>query len=275
MKLAIVSDEISLDFNEAVEYGLEWGIENFELRNLTTGRVPYITNDELKSIIEAKEEYGIDISAISPGLFQISLKNEEQLKLELEEKIYDSFRFADKMGTRDVIIFGFKRYSNEPQTNYIQIVHILSRMASLAEKYGFRLLLENEASFWCDTGDNTAHVLEDVNSKSLHANWDPSNAFAAGEIPYPYGFLAIRKYIYNIHVKDARKTPRGNIEWVMVGQGEVDWNGQFQAVMQGVNLNYITIETHCKPLIDCSKINVDRINTMLEDYTLDDSYIIR
>ena len=275
MKLSIVTDEISLNFKEAVDYGVEWGIENFELRSLTSGRIPYITNEELEQIIEVKEDYGINISAISPGLFKIPLNEEEQLKLELEERIYDSFRFADKIGTRDVIIFGFKRYPKEPQTNYVQIIHILGRMTSLAEKYGFRLLLENETDFWCDTGDNTAQVLEEINSKFLRANWDPGNAYAAGEIPYPYGFLAIRKYIYNIHVKDVRRNSAGKTEWVVVGQGDVDWRGQFQAIMHGVDLKHITIETHCQPLIDSSKRNFNRINAILDDYILDDSYIIR
>jgi len=275
MKLAIISDEISLDFREAVECGLEWGIENFELRNLTTGRVPYITDDELERIIEIKDEYGITISAISPGLFRISLKEEEQLKLELEEKIYDSFRFADKVGTRDVLIFSFKRYPKEPPSNYVQIVHILGRMTAFTEKYGFRFLLENEQGFWCDTGDSTTQILDEINSRYLRANWNPANAFAAGEIPYPYGFLAIRKYIANMHVKDALRASNGNIEWVTIGQGEVDWKGQFQAIMHGIDIKYITIETQCKPLIECSKRNIDSISKIVDDYTLDDIYMIR
>lgn len=275
MKLAIVSDQISPDFREAVEYGLEWGIENFELRNLTTGRIPYITNEELETVLEVKEEYGVNISAISPGLFRISLKDEEQLKLELEEKIYDSFRFADKVGTRDVIIFAFKRYPREPRSNYIQIIHILGRMTALAEKYGFRLLLENEIDYWAETGDNTAEILEQINSRYLRANWDPANAYAAGEIPYPYGFLAIRKYISNIHVKDAIKPMNGQTEWVMIGQGAVDWKGQFQAIMHGIDLKYVTIETGCKPQIECSRRNIFRINQLVDDYILDDQYMIR
>ncbi|MBD3289481.1 TIM barrel protein [candidate division KSB1 bacterium] len=275
MKLAIVSDQISTDFREAVEYGLEWGIEDFELRNMTTGRVPYVTSEELEQIIDVKEEYGINVSAISPGLFRISLKEEEQLKLELEEKIYDSFRFADKLGTKDVIIFSFKRYPNEPQSNYIQIVHILGRMTSLAEKYGFRLLLENDIDYWCQTGEDTAQILEEINSKSLRANWDPANAYAAGEIPYPYGFLAIRKYVASIHVKDAIRSMNDNIDWVMVGQGEVDWKGQFQAIMHGIDLKYVTIETSCKPVLEYSRRNILQINNMVDDYILDDNYMIR
>ncbi len=131
MRLAIVSDEISKDFRKAVEYGMEWGITDYEIRTLTTGRVPYVANDEINLVKEVVKEHDLNISAISPGLFKIALNEEEQLKLQIEENIYESFRLADRLGTRNVIIFGFKCYEREPQSNYIQIVHILRRMASL------------------------------------------------------------------------------------------------------------------------------------------------
>ncbi len=275
MRLAIVSDEISRDFRKAVEYGTEWGIMDYEIRALTTGRVPYVANDEINLVNEVVKEHDLNISAISPGLFKISLLDEEQLKLQMEENIYESFRLADRLGTRNVIIFGFKRYEREPQSDYIQVLHILGRMASLAEKYGFQLLLENEPGFWADSGVNTAKILDDIDSKNLKANWDPANAAAAGEIPYPYGYLAIRKHIRSIHVKDYRRNSNGNHEYVVLGDGVVDWQGQFRAVMHGVHINYITIETHCKPLINNSHRNIVKIIDMLEDYELDESYVIK
>jgi len=275
MRLSIVSDEISKDFRKSVEYGMEWGITDYEIRTLTTGRIPYVANDEINMVLEIKKEYDLNISAISPGLFKISLQDEDQLKLQIEENIYESFRLADRLGTRNVIIFGFKRYAREPQSNYIQTIHILGRMASLAEKYGFKLLLENEPGFWADTGVNTAKILDDIDSKNLNANWDPANAAVAGEIPYPYGYLAIRKYIRSIHVKDYRKSTNGEPEYVVVGDGVVDWQGQFRAIMHGVHINYITIETHCKPLINNSHRNIVKIIDMLEDFELDESYVIK
>ncbi len=275
MKLSIVSDEISLDFREAISHGISWEIRDFELRNLITGRVPYITKEELDQVYEVKNEFEINISAISPGLFNISLQQEEQLKHELEEKIYESFRFADNIGTRDVIISSFRRYPKEPEHNYIQVLHILRRMATLAEKYGFQLLIQNQANYWCDTAENMAKILENINSGSLLASWNPGNAYAAGEIPYPYGFLTIRNFIHTMHVKDARKVNGSSVEWATIGNGEIDWMGQFQALMHGVDLKYITIETSIEPLIENSKINVDQIYTILKDYSLDENDIIR
>jgi L-ribulose-5-phosphate 3-epimerase len=275
MRLAIVSDEISKDFRKAVEYGMEWGITDYEIRNLTTGRVPYVANDEINLVKEVVNEHDLSVASISPGLFQIALNEEEQLKLQIEENIYESFRMADRLGTRNVIIFGFRRYEREPQSNYIQVIHILSRMASLAEKYGFYLLLENKPGFWADSGVNSAKILDDIDSTNLKANWDPANAAAAGEIPYPYGYLAIRKHIRSLHVKDYRSSSHGDHEYVVIGDGVVDWLGQFRALMHGVHINYITIETHCKPLINNSHRNIVKIIDMLEDYEIDESYVIK
>jgi sugar phosphate isomerase/epimerase len=275
MRLAIVSDEISQDFRKAVEYGIEWGITDYEIRSLITGRVPYVASDEINMVLEVAKEYDATISAISPGLFKISLLDEEQLKLQIEDNIYESFRAADRLGTRNVIIFGFRRYPKEPQSDYVQVIHILGRMAALAEKYGFQLLLENEPDFWADTGVNTAKILDDIDSKNLKANWDPANAAAAGEIPYPYGFLAMRKHIRSIHVKDFRHDATGKAEYVVIGEGEVDWTGQFRAMMHGVDISYITIETHCEPLIMNSHRNIIKIIDLLEDYELDESYVIK
>lgn len=275
MKLAIVSDEISLDFKKAVEYGIEWGITDYEVRSLTTGRVPYVASDEINLVLEAAKEFDIAISAISPGLFRISLLDEEQLKQQIEDNIYESFRLADRLGTRNVIVFGFRRYPKEPQADYVQVIHILGRMARLAEKYGFQLLLENEADFWADTGVNTAKILDEIDSKNLKANWNPANAAATGEIPYPYGFLALRKHIRSIHVKDFRRDAFDNSDFVVVGEGEVDWTGQFRAMMHGVYIDYITIETNCEPRVMNSHRNIVKVIDLLEDYELDESYVIK
>ena len=259
MKISIISDEISSDFEEAVKFGREWGITDYELRNLRTGRVPYISEEELNKVLDIIQLYNLNVSAISPGLFKISLVDEVQLKLQIEEQIYESFRLAEKLNTRNVIIFGFRKYEKEPQTNYIQVIHILGRMANLAEKYGFNLLLENHPGYWADTGTNAAKILDDVESKHLRAIWDLANAAFAGEIPYPYGYLAIRNYIHSIHVKDFRSSNNGNPEFVVLGNGSIDWHGQFRAIINGRDVSYITIETHCQPLVSNSHKNLLRI----------------
>ncbi len=275
MNFAIVSDEISQDFAEAVRLGVEWGIRDFELRYLSSGRVPFISTDEIQQIIETREKNEINISAISPGLFYISLRDEIKLKEQIEEHIYEAFRLAEKLETRNVIIFGFKKYSREPQTNFIQVVHILGQMANLAEKYGFYLLLENHPESWANTGANTARILDEVNSAHLKANWNLANAAWCGEIPYPYGFLALRKHIHSIHVKDYREDGKGKQEIVVVGDGGIDWEGQLRAINYGLKIHYLTIETQCKPQLENSRRNFMRILDILEQFELDENSIVK
>ncbi|NOZ61572.1 MAG: sugar phosphate isomerase/epimerase [Calditrichaeota bacterium] len=275
IRLAVVSDEISRDFAVAVKVGTEWGIRDFELRYLKSGRVPFVSREEVDTVLHFKEMYGARISALSPGLFQISLRDEAELKQQLEENIYETFRLADRLETKRVIIFGFKKYPREPETNYIQIIHILSRMASLAQKYGFTLLLENLADTWADTGENTAKILNDVNSGSLRANWDLANAYMSGEIPYPYGYLAIRRHLSAIHVKDVKENKSAKFEFAVVGDGEIDWDGQIRAIVSSQETDFLTIETHCQPIPENSRLNVMKMKNLIEKYQLDENYIVK
>ncbi|OQX85769.1 hypothetical protein B6D60_07310 [candidate division KSB1 bacterium 4484_87] len=275
VRLAVVTDEISKDFLTAIKYGIQWGVRDFELRFLKSGRVPFISKEEVESIIRYKKEYNVRISALSPGLFQVTLRDERELKNQLEKHIYETFRLADRLETNRVIIFGFKRYPREPETNYIQIIHILTRMASLAGKYGFTLLLENLPNTWADSGEKTAKILSDVNSRYLQANWDLANAYVSGEIPYPYGYLAIRHYLSAIHVKDIRENQSGKFEYVPVGDGEIDWEGQVRSIMSASEGNFLTIETHCQPQAENSHLNIVRMQELIEKYKLNENYIVK
>ncbi|MFH1230927.1 MAG: TIM barrel protein, partial [Planctomycetota bacterium] len=122
-------------------------------------------------------------------------------------------------------------------------------------------LIENEPKFWCDTSANTLKILESVNSPYLKSNWDPANAFAAGESPYPEGYNQIKKFIANIHIKDILEDT--SKKCVVVGDGVIDWPGQLGTIIKDKLLNHVTIETHCLPLIEKSKENLKRVNKII------------
>jgi sugar phosphate isomerase/epimerase len=77
-------------------------------------------------------------------------------------------------------------------------------------------------------------------------NWDPGNAAAAGEIPYPNGYDRLPKHrIGHCHCKDAAKKPDGTgYEWMPVGKGTINWVGQFQALRQSGYTLGVSLETH-------------------------------
>ncbi len=265
MELAIVSDEISKNFDEALDYALSWGISRFELRELQTGRVPLVDRAEIDWVRKLLREKSATITAVSPGIFKATLLEKDVIKQEMTEKIFQTFRLAETLGTRRIIIFGIQKVENEPESHYDDALNLLGEMALLGQKNGFRIFVENEPNFWCDTGVNTAKILKTIDSDFLRANWDPGNALWAGEVPYPNGYRAIREFMGNFHAKDYTKQPDGSFVCQVIGEGDIDYKNHVAAVVRDHTVEQITIETHCEPLLEKSKRNAEILTNWLNE----------
>jgi sugar phosphate isomerase/epimerase len=187
ISLGIVSDEISSDFDEAVQHGLSWGVSLYEIRVLRTGRVPDVQEEEFQKVIETAREKGVKITALSPGTFKQPLSQTADLERELAETLPRTIALAKKSSTSMIITFGFQRQEGESPSLYDRAVEYMGKAAEVAAKEGIRLAIENEPGFWCDTGVNTLRLIRDVNSSALGANWDPCNAYGTDERPYSRG----------------------------------------------------------------------------------------
>jgi sugar phosphate isomerase/epimerase len=262
MRIGIVTDEISADVREAIQLGTSWGIMDYELRVISDARVPTVKPESVDDLLRLKEKFGIRYTALSPGACKGAIDDHETLQRELNVTLPESFILARKLDIPTVIIFGFQRLPQQPDSLLPKVVEAFRRMAVMAAKEGLRLAIENEPGFWCDTGQNTARVIAAVDSPFLRANWDPANALGTDEIPYPDGYAAIKKWIANVHVKDTTKGAL--IQCVPVGEGGVDWEGQLQALARDRLVQHITIETHCQPLIENSQKNLQRLRQMLQ-----------
>lgn len=263
LSLGFVSDEISPDFREAARHAKEWGVSLFELRVLKSGRVPAIDAAELKDVFTVVENEHLRITALSPGIFKHPLSKSSELKRELEETLPQTLDLAKKFNASLVIVFGFQREANEAAGNFARGVDFMNQAAEEAEQVGITLAIENEPGFWCDSGSNTAKLIETVGSPALRANWDPCNGYGMPETPFPDGYEAIKRFIANVHVKDTKKGAL--IECVPVGEGVIDWKGQLQALLRDQIIEHITIETHCLPLVKKSKQNVETLRKYLEE----------
>ena len=256
LEIGIVSDEITPDFREAVRHALTWGVRKFELRVLKSGRVPAVDQTEIEDVLATIRERDVEITALSPGIFKASLGRADVLEREVTETLPATIALARRLGCSMIITFGFQREVGEGERGrYQEAVAWMKRAAAVAEKEGVRLAIENEPGFWADTGVNTRRLIKDVGSPSLGANWDPCNAFGTTERPYPEGYTAIKDVIVNVHVKDTLKGSL--IQCVPVGDGVIDWKGQMDALMRDRVVAHVTIETHCLPLVENSRKNVE------------------
>lgn len=262
MRIGIVTDEISPDVREAIQLGMSWGLMDYELRVIGESRVPTVKPEISDDLLWFKEKFGIRYTALSPGTGKGTIDDQEKFNHELHAVLPATFALAQKLGVATVIIFGFQRSPQQPDSWEPEVIAAFRRLAALAEKSGIRLVIENEPGFWCDTGRNTARIIAAVDSPFLRANWDPANALGTEEVPYPNGYEAIKKWIANVHVKDTVKGAL--IQCVPIGEGKIDWEGQMRALKHDQVVQHVTLETHCLPLIENSQKNLQRLREILQ-----------
>jgi len=257
MKIAIVSDEISSDFSTAVEIGTDWGVRAFEIRGLCSGRVPYTSRRDIERVLEVKEEFGIEISALSPGAFKLPVDSEE-VERHLEDMLPRTYDLAHRLGTDLVIVFGFHRPRGRMGSYPSKVLDMLGRAADSALKEGILLALENEPGCWADTGKLSAEIVKRVGHPNLRLNWDPCNSLNSGGKPYPEEYEEIKDIMVHLHIKDSREG-----RYVPVGEGDVNWRGQLRALLKDGFEGYYTLETHYGPKVKASRRCLENLRRIL------------
>ena len=288
MKISLITDEISADPETAIELGAQWGVHDFELRGFFAERVPRLSDFQRRHLHDVLDQYQAHVVGIGSGLFKIAAPPARPQRLPLawmERSAHDnwaaaqallhqhlnellpaSLDFANEFGASLVVIFGFDRAGAPAGQAPEQVLNYLRQAAERARAAGLQLALENEDGFWADTGAHTAQVVSAVNDPSLGINWDPGNAFFAGDTPYPPGYNDVRRLVRHVHFKDARRDPGGSLQYVVDGQ--IDWAGQIQALAQDRYEGFISIETHVQPKVEAGMAALKRLRAMLEAATL-------
>ena len=260
-RVSVINDEIGQDFDHVCditsrEFGMEW----IELRSMWDKN---ILNLDAKEIAEAQrilKKYQLRVTDIASPLFKVDWPGAPKSKFspkgaqfgadftfDRQDEVLDrAIAMAKAFGTDRIRCFDFWRL--EDQGAYrLAISDRLRVAAEKAAKSGMILLLENEAACNTATGAEAARVLSEVKARNFMLNWDPGNAAAAGETPYPDGYAHLPKgRIGHCHCKDAVKTPdkEESTDWAAMGSGFIDWVGQFRALGRDGYKYAVSLETH-------------------------------
>ena len=104
--------------------------------------------------------------------------------------------------------------------------------------------------------------MKDINSPVIRATWDPANErhdLTYGECPFPTGFNFVKEYMIHFHMKDAVKMgAEGKPESVPVGEGDINYWGQFKALKDMGYNGYVSLETHWR--MKTAKMSEDVVN---------------
>jgi len=256
-RVAVINDEISQDFGRACEVAShEFGMEWIELRGMWDKN---ILNLDAKEVAEAQrivKKYELRVTDIASPLFKVDWAGAPRSKFSTEHDFKADFTFnqqeevleraielAKTFGTDRVRCFDFWRLDDQAPYRAAINARLLDA-ATKAGRKGITLLLENDCGLNTATGAEAAKVLGAVQSPHFMLNWDPGNAAACGEKPFPDGYnLLPKERIGHCHCKDAVK--KGNdYDWAAMGRGIVDWTGQFSALKRDGYRFAVSLETH-------------------------------
>lgn len=266
MRLAAITDEISQDFEHALDVLREYGVTGAELRGLWGTNIADLTVEQVQRAKQALRDRGIQVFCLATPFYKCDLAYETENEGEavgrmhlatprgLEQQM-DMLRrcigLAREFETSLLRVFSFWRKEALTPDLEARIVAAFAEPVALAEKEGVTLVLENEHACYIGTGAEAARIASEINSPNLKLVWDPGNAFFAGEMPFPDGYEAVKPWLAHVHVKDGRmvETPDHGPQpvWCVVGEGEIDYVGQFAALKRDGYAGAISLETHYVP----------------------------
>ena len=251
-KLASFTDEISQDFQRAVDVCKEYGVVGAEIRSVWDKPPQALTDQDLDRMLDILGEAGMVTACIASPFFKCDFGDraayDEQLAI-----LRRCCEIARKMGTDIIRGFTFWRVEGLTDEQHGQIVQCFEEPCRILEGENMRLGIENEHSCNVGTGAELRRFL-DALADAGHAGadriggiWDPANqVFAQEEVPYPDGYEVIKDDIIHCHIKDA--------EWqgdqcacVPVGDGAIDYPAQFAALVSDGYEGFCSLETHWRP----------------------------
>ncbi len=263
MQLSAITDEISQDFEHALDVLLEYGAKGAELRGLWGTNIADLSKEQVTRAQTALKVRGMYVVGLATPFYKCDLTagvnaTSGAMHLASERDITDQsellercFRLADSFDTNLIRVFTFWRKEEYTAEIEARIIESFAAPVAAAERAGMILGLENEHACFVGTGAEAARVAAAVNSPNLKIVWDPGNAFFADEVPFPGGYEAVRPWVTHVHIKDGRmiETPdQGRRpQWCIVGQGEIDYVGQFAALKRDGYAGAISLETHYVP----------------------------
>ena len=278
-RLGIISDEVSADFKEAIQWISEQQLKHIEVRMVDGVNVMELTDEQLDAVMGEVEDKGLFISAISSPVFKCALDperpvasgdtfgQEEENVASHFEKLERAFVIAKRLKTNRIRIFSFWREKNPAQFQEEIITH-LRKAAKRAEEEGIELVLENEGSCNGGLAQEVGELVRAVDSPALKALWDPGNEACRGKTAYPDGYEHVKDILTHVHIKDAYVNQSGKARCVPVSTGQVAYREQFQALINDGYKGLFTIETHFTPeggtKMDGSRMTLDNLRLLLK-----------
>ncbi len=249
-KRAVFTDEVSQDFEAVIALCKEYGLEGIEVRSVWNRPPQELTDDDIRRMESLLAGSGLAICSIASPFYKCDIDSptERREHLDILRRCCD---LAEAFGCD--IIRGFTFWRKMPLDAYTdRILSEFEEPVRILEEKNKRLAIENEASTLIGTGKRLRAFLERLGTDRVGSMWDAANCIFdldEPETPYPDGYEEIKDRMIHMHLKDARINPEsGEPEVTKVGEGDIDFRGQFRTLIDDGYTGYVSLETHWRPV---------------------------
>ena len=242
-QLGIITDEVSQNLGEAIEFALRHNMKALELRSVEGETIQTWSDEQIESFRSQIADSGLSVCALSTPLFKCSLNRPEELR-EHRALVDRSIEAAKMLGAS--MIRGFSFWAEGPFEEALPAITAqIQQIVPALERENIRFALEFDPSVYATNARKVRLILDAVQSPQVVALYDPGNDLwdPDREIPYPDGYEHLKGKIGHIHLKDAVITTDG-VKGTAIGAGEVDYPGLFRRLIQDDYRGYLILETH-------------------------------
>jgi sugar phosphate isomerase/epimerase len=125
-------------------------------------------------------------------------------------------------------------YDQDMEAIWVSYVSLMKKFADVLEGAGLRYAIEPHPFRIVSNIDAMLRLMDQVGSKAIGMNWDPSHLFPSGETP-AVGILRLKDRVFHVHISDNDAVT--NAHW-RPGKGKIDWESVLRA-MKAVGYNFV------------------------------------
>lgn len=241
--LSVITDEISTNLDHALDVCNELDISAVELRGVGSDNIVDLDGDAIKEVRETLDRHACRVVGIASPFLKCDYWGENEIEHQRQLGILRrSISIAHALGAPIVRAFNFWRQPN-PEVLYQPALAALTEATAICNDSGVLLGFENEHTCTAATGREAAWFLDRIEDETIGLIWDPGNEAVIGSNPFPDGYNYVKSRIHHIHLKDAAAIAR-DPTFVVMGEGAIDYVGQFRALAERGYDGAMSLETH-------------------------------
>ena len=237
MKIGVITDGISRDFEHALKVMNEVNVEYAELQFLWDKEVGDQTPEEMERIKELIAQYKVKIPCISRhnfvGMLVMATEPTDEAYIQHLEGLKRCIKMAKELDAKlvrimsfrkEMIIFGYNGAEKwvASSGSWDKLLKLMEAPVRLAEDAGITLAVETGNNAMITSGYLGKKLIDDLGTRHLKIIWDIPNTMYCTEIPYPDAYEEIKDYIAHIHIKDCKADiARATVRFCPLGEGDL------------------------------------------------------